>query len=78
MSHFQISMRALALATLAAAVGVAGAPATLSSGPAIEAVSPDGGRASSIAQSRDGEFRVAIQWSGSNGGDDTPTEDHPF
>jgi hypothetical protein len=22
--------------------------------------------------------RFAIQWSGSNGGDDTPTEDHPF
>ena len=22
--------------------------------------------------------RLAIQWSGSNGGDDTPTEDHPF
>jgi hypothetical protein len=80
---FQISMRSLASATVAVAIGVAAAPAqaTLTSAPVTEAAVPvqDGGpRASSIAQSHDGRLRVAIQWSGSNGGDDTPTEDHPF
>jgi hypothetical protein len=74
-------MQSTASAALAVAIGLAGTPAqaTLTSGPATEAVisAPDGGP-SSIAQSHDGRLRVAIQWSGSNGGDDTPTEDHPF
>jgi hypothetical protein len=77
MSSFQNS------AALALAIGLAGTPAeaALPSGSAIQAVvpAPDGGnRAFSIVRAHDARLRVAIQWSGSNGGDDTPFEDHPF
>jgi hypothetical protein len=83
MSSFQISKQSLASAALAVTLTVAGAPAqaALTTGPAIEAVIPVPAgvhRAFSIAQPHDGRLQVAIQWSGSNGGDDTPFEDHPF
>ena len=83
------SFRTLTLIAAALGIGIAVTPAQatltgdgFANSVAVKAIEPrlDATRAPAHqAQPEKGGLpHLAIQWSGSNGGDDTPTEDDPF
>jgi hypothetical protein len=84
MSSIRSSKQFAAATALAVTLGIVGTPAQArlpadgsTKGVAVTAITP----MQDVARSPASDTRLprlAIQWSGSNGGDDTPTEDHPF